>query len=159
MNDLRCVSSLLIPFISKIFYLDILFETRNPGLGCLGYHQKCRMCHSDVAVFSHRTVPRALPQLSETKHSEQWDFTLLGKKKKQTKTQNCFKKYKKKEKPYLVFTPADMVWFAVVVPLWPWSHRLICGAVIGLAKRRWTAHHTLNLTGTQKFCFCSENLH
>lgn len=43
---------------------------------------------------------------------------------------------KKEEKPYLVFTPADMVWFAVVVPLWPWSHRLICGAVIGLAKRR-----------------------
>lgn len=39
-----------------------------------------------------------------------------------------------------MFTPADMVWFAVVVPLWPWSHRLICGAVIGLAKRRWAAH-------------------
>lgn len=74
------------------------------------------------------------------------------------KTNNCFRKWKQKEKPYLVFTPADMVWFAVVVPLWPWSHRLICGAVIGLAERRWTAHCTLNLTGTQKFSFPSENL-
>lgn len=33
---------------------------------------------------------------------------------------------------YLVFTPEDMVWLAVVVPLWPWSHLLICGAVMGL---------------------------
>lgn len=52
----------------------------------------------------------------------------------QTSPQNSERDFKQTKVlvNYLVFVPEDIVWLAAVVPLWPWSHRLIWGAVIGL---------------------------
>lgn len=48
-----------------------------------------------------------------------------------------------------MFGPPDMAWLAVVAPLWPWSHRLIWGAVIGLWMKKIKWWHNKKLYMTQ----------
>lgn len=103
----------------RIYSVGDYGYVRNSVLGCVLFLSDC---------FLPQYLEHLLRKLR--KHSAQ----TLSYSKKNQKSCSEGQERKKNALTYLVFTPADMVWLAAVVPLWPWSHRLICGAVIGLAK-------------------------